>query len=225
MSLLRKGALALVGLMFVGSFAQADTLSLPGGLRPDIDTTYVLAASYDGTTLSVVDAFPGYDQFNLADSSNNDHSIYDASYTLTASFDASHNYVTNSGTLTISGLFNDGFEGMGPLTLLPVTLLTATITNVGFASGSPGATSGNVINFEFNNISGVLQNIYGTKGGITLTVVDANITPTFAAPFYDSGASVSDNFAMVPTPAALSGGIALLGGLALAGVRRRRHLS
>ncbi|HWB54604.1 MAG TPA: hypothetical protein VG722_10440 [Tepidisphaeraceae bacterium] len=226
MVLSRIGKIALLSAMVMGSAVYADTLNLPGGLLPDVETPN-LDVSYVSSTGALDvhndgDFIPPTDIDSLAYVGGSD-TVF-GTYQISAVIDNSgHLSSSASNTVIIYGATTGGYDGAPIFPSSLVLLLSGTLTNVGFASGSAGATSGNIINFTFNVTGGVYSNIFGPQGGITLTVSSPTPTPaSFSADFTGlSGSSFADNFAIsVPTPAAISGGAALLGLMATA-VRRR----
>lgn len=228
-----SGAFALAGLLGLSNLAHANYLNLMEGY-PDIEATD-LNVNYDAPSQQFTVVGDGdwmsnssgnFDNDSLAfDSNSADSDMLIAQYAINADIDSSGNLVGTNNTITITGYDVNGTDGSPDASDFfsdnpSAVLLQGTLTNVGL--NGPG---GSVLGFTFNVTGGVFQNLFvpNNRGGINLTVVDAGnaITPDFSGSFTgDESGSYSDNFIVVPTPAAMTGGAALLGVLGAATWRR-----
>ncbi len=179
------GASLLIAALVLGTsgVAQASLLNLTPG-SPDISSNFI-NVSYDaGTESLVADGF-------ATELDGGVPGIAGGSFNLSAMIDASGN-LGGGGTITIGGTL----AGLGHTS---GTLLTGTLTDIGFASEA--SESGSTLEFLFNVTGGDLQSVYGGTGGVILSTTGFNKTNSWSIDFANGAfAGLSDTFGVSPVP-------------------------
>jgi hypothetical protein len=207
------------GLLAAGSVAQAAPLGLVNNTPPDIKAPLVNVV-YNATTKAFTANDTSASLFSVDTNgvAGAEYFVAGGTLSLTATIDNS-GVLQPGGTFTLAGgsLLTSSFALVSA-----APTLTGSLTNFGF----PNVPGGNILEFTFNTTGGNLQSApisFPGKGGIILAIPSAGFNGTFTSSFATTGAGTADIFgAPVPTPAAATGGVVGLVGLAL---RRRRGTS
>ncbi len=189
--------------LLLGSAAQAAPLNLVLADSPDIFSSGI---NVDYTVSSGVLTATGTASTFEDDGVGPAIGVDTGSFDLFASIDNSG--VLSAGTLSIGGT-------IATLGYVSGTLLTGTLTNLGY----PTSGSGGPLEFLFNVTGGDLASAYGASGGIILS--QSGFNGGFAVDFNNAAFSgLADTGTVVPVPAAVwLFGSGLLG---LIGFARRR---